>query len=50
LPPGKRGFRFHRHHVLNELFHVLSGTGGLRLDDRTLPIRAGDVIANRAGE
>jgi uncharacterized cupin superfamily protein len=49
VPPGKRAYPFHRHHVFNELFYVLSGTGEVRLDERTLPIRAGDLIANPAG-
>jgi uncharacterized cupin superfamily protein len=49
VPPGKRAYPFHRHHVFNELFYVLSGNGEVRLDERTLPIRAGDLIANPAG-
>jgi len=49
VPPGKRAYPFHRHHVSNELFYVLSGSGEVRLDDRTLPVRAGDLIANPAG-
>ena len=49
VPPGKRAYPFHRHHVFSEMFYVLSGTGEVRLNDRRLPIRAGDVIANPAG-
>ena len=49
VPPGKRAWPFHRHHVANELFYILSGSGEVRLDDRTLPVRAGDLIANPAG-
>ncbi len=49
VPPGKRAYPFHRHHVSDELFYVLSGSGEVRLDERTLPIRAGDLIANPAG-
>ncbi len=49
VPPGKRAYPFHRHHVFNELFYVLSGNGEVRLDERTLAIRAGDLIANPAG-
>jgi uncharacterized cupin superfamily protein len=49
VPPGKRAYPFHRHHVFNELFYILSGSGEVRLDQRTLPIRAGDLIANPAG-
>lgn len=49
VPPGKRAYPFHRHHVGNELFYILSGSGEVRLDERTLPVRPGDVIANPAG-
>ena len=50
LPPGKRAYPFHRHHITHELFYILSGSGQVRLDGRTLPIKAGDVIANPAGK
>ena len=49
VPPGKRAYPFHRHHVSSELFYILSGTGAVRLDDRTLPVRPGDLIASPAG-
>ena len=49
VPPGKRAFPFHRHHVIDELFFVLSGTGEYRLGDKRHPLRAGDVIAAPAG-
>jgi uncharacterized cupin superfamily protein len=49
VPPGRRAYPFHRHHVFTELFYVLSGSGEVRLDERTLPIRAGDLIASPAG-
>ena len=49
VPPGKRAYPFHRHHVFNELFFVLSGSGEVRLDERRLPLRAGDLVANPAG-
>jgi uncharacterized cupin superfamily protein len=47
--PGKRAFPFHRHHVIHEMFFILSGTGEYRLGDKTHPLRAGDVIAAPAG-
>jgi len=50
IPPGKRAFPFHRHHVNHEMFYVLSGTGEYRLDEQTLPLRAGDLIAAPAGK
>jgi uncharacterized cupin superfamily protein len=49
VPPAKRAYPFHRHHVFNELFFVLSGSGEVRLDERRLPLRAGDLVANPAG-
>ena len=49
VPPGKRAWPFHRHHVMDELFYVVSGSGEVRLDDRTQAVRAGDLIATPAG-
>jgi uncharacterized cupin superfamily protein len=49
VPPGKRAWPFHRHHVADELFYVLSGSGEVRLDGEARPIRAGDLIASPAG-
>ena len=49
VPPGKRAFPFHRHHVIHEMFFVLSGTGEYRLGDATYLVRAGDLIAAPAG-
>jgi uncharacterized cupin superfamily protein len=50
LPPGKRAYPFHRHHVIDELFFILSGTGEYRLGDTRLPLRSGDLIAAPAGK
>jgi uncharacterized cupin superfamily protein len=50
LPPGKRAFPYHRHHVIDEMFYVLSGAGEYRLDGKRLPLRAGDLIAAPAGK
>ncbi len=49
VPPGKRGFPFHAHHVNEEIFFILSGTGTLRHGDGTYPVRAGDVISSPPG-
>jgi len=49
VPPGKRAWPFHRHHVIHEMFVILSGSGEYRIGDKTLPIRQGDVIAAPAG-
>ena len=49
MPPGKRAWPFHRHHVADELFYILSGSGEVRLDGETKLVRAGDLIGNPAG-
>jgi uncharacterized cupin superfamily protein len=49
VPPGKRAFPFHNHHVTHELFFVLAGSGEYRFGAATYPIRAGDVVAAPAG-
>ena len=49
VPPGKRAWPFHRHHVTDELFYIVSGSGEVRLDDQTLAVRAGDLIASNTG-
>jgi uncharacterized cupin superfamily protein len=49
VPPGKRAFPFHRHHVMDELFFIVSGAGEYRFGDDTLPIRAGDLVGAPAG-
>lgn len=50
VPPGKRAWPMHRHHVRDELFFILEGAGSVRLDAATLPVRAGDLIAAPAGK
>lgn len=49
VPPGKRAFPFHNHHVNEEMFFVLEGNGEVRIGEATYPIRSGDVIACPAG-
>jgi uncharacterized cupin superfamily protein len=50
LPPGKRGFPYHAHSLIEEMFVVLEGTGTLRYDGQEYPIRRGDVIASPVGK
>src|SRR5262249_57779961 len=49
VPPGKRAFPFHRHHVADEMFYILSGASEYRLGDKTFPLRAGDFVGAPAG-
>jgi uncharacterized cupin superfamily protein len=49
LPPGKKAFPFHRHHVMDELFYIVSGSGQYRYGEETLPVRTGDLVAAPAG-
>ena len=49
VPPGKRAFPMHCHHVNEEMFFVLAGMGEIRIGDERYPIREGDVICCPAG-
>lgn len=49
IPPGKRAFPFHNHHINEEMFFVLEGAGDVRIGDMTYPIRQGDIVACPAG-
>ena len=49
VPPGKRAFPFHRHHVMDELFFIVSGSGEYRFGDETFPLRTGDIVSAPAG-
>ena len=49
VPPGKRAFPFHRHHVMDELFFIVSGAGEYRFGEETFRLRAGDIVGAPAG-
>lgn len=49
VPPGKRAFPYHSHHVQHELFFILEGTGSYRFGSKTYPLKAGDVCAAPPG-
>ncbi len=49
IPPGKRAFPSHSHHVNEEMFYILEGEGEFRTGEDRHPIRPGDVIACPAG-
>jgi uncharacterized cupin superfamily protein len=45
VPPGKRAFPLHNHHVNEEMFFILEGSGEVRIGKSTHPVRRGDFIA-----
>lgn len=45
VPPGKAAWPYHAHVVNEEMIFVLAGQGVLRLGERQLPLRPGDVVA-----
>jgi uncharacterized cupin superfamily protein len=49
VPSGKAAFPFHRHHVSDEIFLILSGSGEYRVGDRRLPVKTGDCVGAPAG-
>jgi uncharacterized cupin superfamily protein len=49
VPAGKCAFPFHNHHVNEEMFLVLEGSGELRTGTEACEIKAHDVIACPAG-
>jgi len=49
VPPGKKAFPFHRHHVMDELFYIISGEGQYRWGEEMLPVKSGDLVAAPAG-
>ncbi|WP_454848954.1 cupin domain-containing protein [Rhizobium binxianense] len=49
VPPGKSSCPFHNHHVEDELFYVIEGTGEYRFGTECHPIRKGDVLGAPAG-
>jgi uncharacterized cupin superfamily protein len=50
VPPGKKAFPRHAHHVNEEMFYIVEGSGTCRIGDDTFPVRAGDVIATPPGD
>jgi len=50
VPPGKRAFPLHNHHVNDEMFFIVSGRGKVRIGSETYPVCEGDVIACPPGD
>jgi uncharacterized cupin superfamily protein len=44
IPPGKRSFPYHFHHVNEELFLILAGTGELRWPGGTHALKPMDLV------
>ncbi len=45
LPPGKKSFPMHLHHVTEEALFVISGSAAVRTPEGTTPISAGDFVS-----
>ena len=45
LPPGKKSFPLHSHHVTEEAMYVLSGSAKVRTAEGLSPIHAGDYVS-----
>ncbi len=44
VPPGKKAFPHHVHHVADEMMVILEGTGDYRWGDERIPVGPGDLI------
>ena len=49
VPPGKSSCPFHVHHVEDEMFIILEGSGSYRFGDKTFPVKAGDILGAPCG-
>lgn len=49
IPPGKRAFPYHFHHVNEELFLILSGNGTLRTPTGDRPLAPMDLVCCPTG-
>ena len=50
VPPCKKAWPYHSHHVNEEMFLVLEGKGILRYGGKEYPIKSGDVICAPPGD
>ncbi len=50
VPPGSRECPFHNHHINEEMFLILEGTGLLRFGEKEYPLRKYDIIAAPPGQ
>ena len=49
IPPGKKSYPFHNHHVNEEMFFILEGTGLLRFGEEDYQLKQNDIIACPVG-
>ena len=49
VPPGKSSCPFHVHHVEEEMFFILEGTGAYRFGETTYSVGPGDVLGAPCG-
>ncbi len=49
VPPGKKAWPFHSHHVNEELFYILSGNGSIRIGSEIFTLKSGDIISAPTG-
>jgi uncharacterized cupin superfamily protein len=50
VPPGKRAFPRHAHHVNEEMMFILEGEGTYHCGAESAAVKAGDLIAAPAGD
>ncbi|MDP6169284.1 MAG: cupin domain-containing protein [Candidatus Marinimicrobia bacterium] len=50
IPSGKKSWPFHNHHVSEEMFLILEGTGLLRHGENQFKIKKNDIIACPTGD
>jgi uncharacterized cupin superfamily protein len=50
VPAGKKAWPYHLQYANEEMFVILEGSGTLRYEGATFPVKAGDVIATPTGK
>ena len=50
IPPGKKSYPFHNHHISEEMFLILEGTGLLRFGKNKYPLKKNDIVACPTGD
>jgi uncharacterized cupin superfamily protein len=50
VPAGKKAWPYHLQYANEEMFVILEGSGTLRYEGATFPVKAGDVIATPVGK